>query len=93
MREVLFGLAGKTKMERVGYVQKIETHENIEVVSFILVRVAVSMWSACRVVKALYQDQGVSGSIPAALVMCKSLGQAYNLHCPCPPSSNGQPVE
>ena len=34
------------------------------------------------------RDQGVWGSIPAALVMYKSLGQAMNLHRLCSPSSN-----
>ena len=37
------------------------------------------------------RDLGVWGSIPAAPVMCKSVGQALNPHCP--PSSNGYQVE
>ena len=36
---------------------------------------------------------GVIGSIPVALVMCKSLGQALNPHHPCTPSCNGYQVE
>ena len=35
------------------------------------------------------RDQGVWVSIPAALVICESLGQALNPHRLCPPSSNG----
>ena len=39
------------------------------------------------------RDIGVWGSIPAAPVMCKSLGQTLNPHRLCPPSSNGYQVE
>ena len=39
------------------------------------------------------QDLGVWGSIPAALLMCKSLGQALNPHRLCPPCSNMYQVE
>ena len=35
------------------------------------------------------RDLEVWGSIPAAPVMCKSLGQALNPHCLWPPRSNG----
>ena len=42
-------------------------------------------------VKAL--GQGVWGSIPTALVMCKSLVQALYPHRLCPPSSNAYQVE
>ena len=39
------------------------------------------------------QDQGVWGLIPAALVMCKSLGTALIPNCLWLPSSNGYQVE
>ena len=39
------------------------------------------------------RDQVVWGSISAALVMCKSIGQALIPHRLCPPSSNGYEVE
>ena len=39
------------------------------------------------------RDLGVFGSIPAALVMYKSLGQALNPHRLCPPSCDGHQVE
>ena len=39
------------------------------------------------------QNLGVWGSIPTALVTCKSLGQAFNPHQLCQPSSNGYQVE
>ena len=43
--------------------------------------------------KRMTRDLGVWGSIPAALVMCRSLGQALNPHRLWPPSSNGYLVE
>ena len=39
------------------------------------------------------QDLKVWGPMSAALIMCKSLGQALNPHCFYPPSSNGYRVE
>ena len=35
------------------------------------------------------RDQGVRGSIPAALVTCKNHGHAVNPHRLCPPSISG----
>ena len=43
--------------------------------------------------RRLTRDLAVRRSIPAALVMCKSLGQALNPHRLCPPSINGYQVE